>query len=135
MQDIIQKLLGEEDVNITVGLLLPPEQEQLVAVLSSKIAGEELCSYVVNTVSNPPRVRLYESVFPLHEVERVRERIMQLARKMVPITLLWGLVEATEQMVAVWGEKNEPLELFQAELLEQISPLRHGEIKEKYFSK
>lgn len=134
MKDIIQELLGEEDVSITVGLLLPPEQEQLVTGLSNKIAQEEECSYIANVITNPPRVRLYESVFPINETERVRERVRLLARQMVPITLAWGLVEATEHLVAVWGEANEPLQLFQAELLEQISPLRHGEIKEKYFS-
>lgn len=121
-----------DGVIVTVGFLLPFDQASTAINLSRDICDGEKCSFQLDMETNPPRIRLYETVFPRNKVDRVMEKIGQLANRMSQFPMHWGEVEMTPHFVAVWGEKPEPMQLFHDAVLESLSALRQGYFKEKY---
>lgn len=132
MFEILEDPSVEKSVVVTIGLLLPPEQERAAIAISQEIAATEECSFVLEAKSNPPRVRLYETVFPKDDVQEVKARLTKLAHRMIAFPMEWGLDEVVPHFAALWGVLNEPLRLFHLAILEEISPLRHGYYKQKY---
>jgi hypothetical protein len=122
-----------DGVVVTVGLLLPPDQEVAVLRLGRKICRDNTCSFTLNKTTNPPRVRLYETVFPQDQVEDVVSKVAELA-KQLPFSMIWGALEAAPHFVTVWGELNDPLRKFHKAVLTTLSPLRHGYFKQKYMT-
>jgi hypothetical protein len=75
MFEILGDPLVEKSLIVSIGLELPPEQERAAVAISQEIAEIEDCSFVLDSKSNPPRVRLYESVFPNDSIQEVKSRL------------------------------------------------------------
>jgi hypothetical protein len=117
---------------IACGLLLPREQEKAAIKLSQNIAKKSQVKFLLKENTRPPFVRLYETVFPKKNIDRIMEGAGQIAQDMLDLPMDWGELEVTSQLVILWGEVNEAIRLFHRAILLKLNPLREGYYKQKY---
>lgn len=135
MFELLEGPLFPESSIVTMGLYLPAPEEQAAVLLSQSICSERDCSFVLDRRNNPPRVRLYESVFPNYEINKIKVLLQHLCHQMVAFPVSWDMIVTFDRFLAIWVKLNEPLSLFQRVVLTEISPLRHGYYKQKYTTK
>jgi len=121
-----------DGVIISCGLLLPPEQAKLALSFNSIIAKKGQVKYLLNQTTRPPLVKIYETVFPQHNVSKVVELMEKISQKMVIFPMTWEEMEITDNLVILWGELNEPFDLFHQAVLLELNSLREGYFKQKY---
>lgn len=127
-------LFDDQNTIVTCGLLLSPEQEQTAVQLSQKIAANQTASltFTLDTETQPPYIRLYEVLIPADNQAKATQVISGLAKEMIPMHLPWGMLEVTENLIAVWAEVPPALEAFHKAILLEMQQIREGYHKEKY---
>ena len=92
MADIFEALSADyENAKIMAcGLVLPPEQQAEAIDLSRTVAAKFPLEYVLDDRQHLPFLRLYETVFPDHNVDKVVNAVKNLAVDMSPLPMQWG---------------------------------------------
>lgn len=134
MEEVTQFLTGTQSVIISTGLLLQPNQENTAISINDNIAkkNKKSLKFVLNKITHPPFVRLYETVLPASNVETATQRLEKIASEMIPFHMNWRSLEETDHLVIVWGELNDALKAFQKAVLVEVNDLRDGLFKQKY---
>lgn len=123
-----------DGVVCTFGFPLPADQMQSVLQLQKNIAEQAKIQYHFSE-SIPPLIRLYESVFPIDAVEKVKTQAQKVASEMRPFRIEWREIEETVHSMILWGERNALLVDFQMAIIETVQPYRQGYYKQKYTTK
>lgn len=117
---------------VTIALLLPEEQSMHAIHLSKQICADQSCSNVLDSHINPPRIRLYETVFPADQIDTIGDEMRAICARQLPLHIHWREVEETKHFISIWCELTDQLQQFQKNILKNIEPLRQGYYKEKY---
>ncbi|MEO8581418.1 MAG: hypothetical protein ABI425_02435 [Patescibacteria group bacterium] len=125
---------NNESVIFSCGLLLAANQEASAIALCDQIAknNPNKLKFILNKVTHPPYVRLYETVLPSKNIPLALDRLEKISADMIPFQMDWGMIEQTNHFVAIWGELNDTLKVFHQAVLIDINNLREGDFKEKY---
>lgn len=134
MSDFFDEILSPGRVGkiYTIGLLLPQDQNDAAIILSSDIKKKYEVEYTLDNHMRPPFVRLYETVFPEENKQKLINAIINIAKESPPIEMNWGSLETETHNVIMWGELNENLYNFHKMVLAALNPLREGYFKQKY---
>jgi len=134
MSDLIDSFFSTQSKSeiITVGLTIPKEQENAAIDLSKYIAANNKIEYSLNKETNPPYIRLYESVFPSHNIDKVFAELEGISKEAPQFTIPWDSFETSDHNIILWGEMNEALYELHKAVLYGINHLRDGLYKQKY---
>lgn len=134
MIDLIDEILfpGRVGKIYTIGLTLPQDQRDAAIALSKEISKKYNVEYVLDVQGRPPFVRLYETVFPQENVQKVIDAVKSIAQESPPLNMKWGALETAVHNIIMWGELSEQLDIFHKKVLSAINPLRDGYFKQKY---
>lgn len=123
---------SNDGVIISCGLLLPPNQANLAIHYSNLVNKKSPSKINLNSTTQPPYLKLYETVFPTYNLDKVVKTIKKISKEMVPLPIKWEGIEVTDKLVVLWGENNKPLDLLQQAILLELNKLREGYFKQKY---
>lgn len=134
MPDFFDEILSPGRVGriYTIGLLLPQEQSDAAIMLSNEVKKKYEVEYTLDTNVRPPFVRLYETVFPEGNKQKIINTVINISKESSPIEMNWGSFETETHNVIMWGELNEYLYNFHKKVLTALNPLREGYFKQKY---
>lgn len=136
MPDIIDSIFPKQHTGqiISIGLLLPHDQSETAIEMSHQINRLSPVESLLDQKSQPPFVRLYETVFPVANGSKVAEAAAKIADAAVPVYMKWNGMEIATHNLIIWGVLNDALDRLHRTVLESLNPLRDGYYKQKYRS-
>lgn len=121
-----------EFVRLNIAIKLPQDIANKAIELSKSIQGEGNALFVLDGANYHPHATLYSPEFPTKNIDTIYEQLIDITDKLNPFTVPFTKFEGDSGYIGIGLEKTEEIVHLHTTVVEAISPLREGRLREKY---